>query len=202
MLGSDIAAYATAWRGFWVCYDKSLESEYTNQAFRDETIFTSRAKLLVRQVLGRERIIITLDTERYYADQSLYVLNLKQEGFPVKFALGILASRLMGFYFSRTASDRKKTFPKIKGVQIEALPLPANRTPANENRFVALVDKMLTLAPALLAAKADAERHALENAAAKTDRDIDQLVYQLYGLTPAEIALVEGTAAAPAREAD
>ena len=33
-------------------------------------------------------------------------------------------------------------------------------------------------------------------------RDIDQLVYQLYGLTPEEIALVEGTAEAPAESAE
>jgi len=38
----------------------------------------------------------------------------------------------------------------------------------------------------------DAERHALANAPAKTDHDIDQLVYQLYARTPEEIALVEG----------
>lgn len=31
------------------------------------------------------------------------------------------------------------------------------------------------------------------NAFTKTDRDIDQLVYQLYALTPEEIAFVEGT---------
>lgn len=36
----------------------------------------------------------------------------------------------------------------------------------------------------------------LQNALTKTDREIDQLVYQLYGLTPAEIALVEGNAPA------
>lgn len=29
----------------------------------------------------------------------------------------------------------------------------------------------------------------------KTDREIDQLVYQLYALTPEEIALVEGAGA-------
>lgn len=62
---------------------------------------------------------------------------------------------------------------------------------------------MLTLTPALRAAKNDAERHALENALAKTDHDIDQLVYQLYALTPEEIALVEGAGTpAPAIEAD
>ena len=60
------------------------------------------------------------------------------------------------------------------------------------DRLVALVDKMLTHTPALRAAKSDAEKTTLQNALTKTDREIDQLVYQLYGLTPEEIALVEG----------
>lgn len=62
---------------------------------------------------------------------------------------------------------------------------------------------MLALTPALRAAKTDAERHTVENALAKTDHDIDQLVYQLYALTPEEIALVEGAGTpAPTAEAD
>jgi type II restriction/modification system DNA methylase subunit YeeA len=56
-----------------------------------------------------------------------------------------------------------------------------------------MADKMMGLISASTA-NSDAERAALENAIRKTDRDIDQLVYQLYGLTPEEIALVEGTA--------
>jgi len=42
------------------------------------------------------------------------------------------------------------------------------------------------------AATADAEKATLQNAVAATDRQIDQLVYELYELTPEEIALVEG----------
>ena len=76
---------------------------------------------------------------------------------------------------------------------------PARETPLPPirptDRLVALVDKRLALTPALWAAKADAEKTALQNALTKTDREIDQLVYQLYGLTPGEIALVEGTSA-------
>jgi hypothetical protein len=53
---------------------------------------------------------------------------------------------------------------------------------------------MLTLTPKLRAAKTDAERQALQNAVTATDQQIDALVYELYGLTPEEIALVEGTA--------
>ena len=40
---------------------------------------------------------------------------------------------------------------------------------------------------------ADAERGTLQNAVTATDQEIDGLVYELYGLTPEEIALVEGT---------
>jgi type II restriction/modification system DNA methylase subunit YeeA len=60
--------------------------------------------------------------------------------------------------------------------------------------LVGAVERMLVLSPKLRQANSDTERAALENAIRKTDRDIDQLVYQLYGLTPEEIALVEGTA--------
>ena len=53
------------------------------------------------------------------------------------------------------------------------------------------VEKMLALVPKLRAAKNEKERAVLQNAVDSTDRKIDNLVYDLYGLTPDEIALVE-----------
>jgi hypothetical protein len=55
-----------------------------------------------------------------------------------------------------------------------------------------LVDKMLALTPKLRAATTDAERQILQNAVTAADQQIDALVYELYGLTPEEVALVEG----------
>ena len=46
--------------------------------------------------------------------------------------------------------------------------------------------------PKLRAATAEAEKAVLQNAVTATDQQIDQLVYELYELTPDEIALVEG----------
>jgi len=60
------------------------------------------------------------------------------------------------------------------------------------DKLVMLVEKMLVLTPKLRAAKTDAEKATLQNAVSKTDHDIDALVYELYTLTPEEIALVEG----------
>ena len=54
-----------------------------------------------------------------------------------------------------------------------------------------LVDKLLGLMPKLRAATSDAEKSPLQNAVAATDQQIDQLVYELYGLTEDEIKLVE-----------
>jgi hypothetical protein len=44
----------------------------------------------------------------------------------------------------------------------------------------------------LRAATSESQRATLQNAVTSTDQQIDQLVYELYGLTKEEIQLVEG----------
>jgi len=56
----------------------------------------------------------------------------------------------------------------------------------------ALVGAMLELHQQLQAAKTDQDRVRLERQVAATDREIDRLAYDLYGLTDAEIRIVEG----------
>lgn len=55
-------------------------------------------------------------------------------------------------------------------------------------------DAAPTVLPNLRAATAESEGAVRQNAVSATDRQIDQLVYELYNLTPEEIALVEGAA--------
>jgi hypothetical protein len=59
--------------------------------------------------------------------------------------------------------------------------------------MVALVERMLDLHRKLPVAHTDQEMTALQRQIAETDRRIDRLVYDLYGLTEDEIAIVEGT---------
>ena len=51
---------------------------------------------------------------------------------------------------------------------------------------------MLVLMPKLRSAMSEAEKAVLQSAVMTTDAEIDRLVYELYGLTPDEIAIVEG----------
>ena len=64
--------------------------------------------------------------------------------------------------------------------------------PFRHDRMVALVEKMLDLNKCLAAAKAPHEKEVLAGMIDATDRQIDRLVYELYGLTEGEIAVVEG----------
>ena len=60
-------------------------------------------------------------------------------------------------------------------------------------RMVSLVDSMLALHKQLASAKSQAQRGAIQRQIEATDREIDRLVYDLYGLTKDEIAIVEGS---------
>jgi hypothetical protein len=70
------------------------------------------------------------------------------------------------------------------------LPIP-QFTEAQHDQLVRLVETMLRLRKSLAGAKTPTERAALERQIAATDGQIDALVYELYGLTDAEIKIVE-----------
>jgi type II restriction/modification system DNA methylase subunit YeeA len=57
--------------------------------------------------------------------------------------------------------------------------------------MVALVNEMLELHKHLSHAKTDQEKRIITQEIESTDRQIDSLVYGLYGLTADEIAVVE-----------
>ena len=55
-----------------------------------------------------------------------------------------------------------------------------------------LVKSMLALHTQLAAAKSEAQKGVIQRQIDATDAEIDRLVYDLYGLTDEEIAVVEG----------
>ena len=80
----------------------------------------------------------------------------------------------------RMFSDNKKLFPKIKGYQLKQILIPV--ADANEQ------EKIVKIVDCVLAAKkadANADTSALE-------AEIDEKVFDLYGLTPEEREIVKG----------
>jgi hypothetical protein len=62
---------------------------------------------------------------------------------------------------------------------------------ARHDKMVTLVERMLDLNKRLPGAGTDQEQTLIRRQIASTDKEIDELVYDLYGLTDEEIAIVE-----------
>ena len=68
----------------------------------------------------------------------------------------------------------------------------ATRTREGRNEgMLAPVQQMLDLHKKLAAARTPTDKTAIQRQIGATDRQIDQLVYELYGLTEEEIRIVE-----------
>ena len=87
--------------------------------------------------------------------------------------------------------DQRTTFPKIKGTYLKLLPVPVP-TKLNQGKLTELAEKRRDLGVKLRTETRERQRAVLANAVQTTDRKIDELVYELYGLTNEEITLVEG----------
>jgi hypothetical protein len=75
---------------------------------------------------------------------------------------------------------------------MEHVPIRFDGTaPEVEHRLAALADAMLALHKRLAAERLPQRREQIQREIDATDRQIDQLVYQLYGLTEDEIRIVE-----------
>jgi hypothetical protein len=103
--------------------------------------------------------------------------------------LGLFNARLTNWWFVK----RYGLLMEVGGFKVAKIPLPVGWL-AGPDRLVALVQQMLDLHKQLSAAKTPHEKAALQRQIDATDRQIDQLVYELYGLTDDEIRIVEEAA--------
>ena len=113
-----------------------------------------------------------------------------------KYLLGILNSRLWTFMFSKVSSTIRGGFFRWKRQYMSPLPiLSINLSDPNEKDLhdcmIALVDGTLALHKQLATVRAGYERTVIQRQIVATDRQIDNLVYELYGLTEDEIKIVD-----------
>lgn len=196
LAGNDVGRYFVRWnREEWISYGPWLG------AAREQRFFTS-PRILVKQIIdwSTKRIWAAITDEELYNTQNAFNL-LAKHGWSLKYLLGILNSRLMTFYHRKKFLDEfKMRFQKILIKDCRRFPVRTInssdlRDQAAHDRIETLVDSMVSLQKKLVAARTPQEQTALERQIAATDDHIDRLVYELYGLTEAEIQIVEGATA-------
>jgi len=172
--GKDIGRYVVRFGNRYCYFHRSAK----RGGCWDAAMHNAKNKILVRQIGAFPEGGI--DSQGYpVLNTAFMIIPIRQDIHP-HFLLGVLNSLLVRFYWLNKFRDDRRTFPKIKGEYLKLIPIPVIGA-KQQQPIIALVDEIL------LAKRADpaADTSALE-------REIDQHVYRLYGLTPEEIEIVEG----------
>ena len=133
----------------------------------------SKEKLVWIELVENGRF--AYDASGIYCEATSFMMT----GDCIKYLCAMLNAKLVRWFLQKTAPTSGMGTLRWKKVYVETIPIP--RIPAIEQRpFIRLVDRILTTKAA------DPSADTREQEA-----EIDRLVYQLYGLTAAEIKVIE-----------
>ena len=158
-------------------------------------MFDVPEKLISRQT--SDKLVATYDSGGYFSLDSTHVIHLKQPLFSLKYLLGIYNSKLLNFLYTARVKESGRVFPQVKVVNLKPLPIRQinfsdTADKSHHDEMVVKVEAMLEAKKQLALAKTDKDKTYYENKCASLDRQIDRLVYDLYGLTEEEVKIVEG----------
>ena len=143
------------------------------------------------------KIIATIPGER----QAIILDTINQleniSNFSSHYLLGILNSHLLSWYvyrfiFAKAIRTMHFDSPVTRRVPYPQLDLKNNTHKESHDKMVKLVERMLGLHKKLTAAKVPNEKTQIQRQITATDKQIDNLTYELYNLTEEEIKIVEG----------
>lgn len=166
LTGKNIVPYGSTHNGLY-CY---FNTEAKCGGCWDETIHNTQIKVLVRQVGSTP--VCGIDTNGFAVLNSAFMIVC--ESIDPYFALALINSSLMKFYWSNVFEDKRKTFPKIKGTYLEKIPI---KVPFDES--ISSICKNVCLK----------KKQNIDTISEEYSMDL--LIYKLYGLTYEEVKIVD-----------
>lgn len=114
---------------------------------------------------------------------------IKSERINLKYLLGLLNSNLVAFWLRHKGKMQGNNFQVDKEPLLQ-IPLVKTDNQTLHNEIVKLVEQLLAAQPKARAALSDSDKNFHERFIASLEQRINQAVYQIYGLTADEIALI------------
>jgi hypothetical protein len=174
---------------FVCCEKEAIKSGGKDDVYQKERICTRQIGITP---------VATIVPQGIYTLNTIYNLYFdKQTEYSLKFVLGIMMSTAFKFFWKAKYFDEKMTFPKVKKDALLDIPIPVldfskKSDKAQHDKLVALVDQMLVLKKKEHAETVPQTKTMLGRQIQAVNKQIDTLVYELYGLTEDEIKVVEG----------
>lgn len=153
-------------------------------------------KVLTRQI-GRYPTF-GIDERGYQCLNTMFMVNVKDEACDPYALMAVLNSSPVRAIWLDQFYDRRRTFPKIKGTYLKRLPVP-KRLVEDERavrKLVTLVHERIDLARQALTPASSHEEEAIERLAHALDGRLDDAVSDLFELSDADRAVIQGMVAA------
>ena len=174
--GIDIKKYPAIYKHLQQ-YETQLKGKagggqwYELQASPGDFTRFENVKIVYPDIAKRPRFAI--DTGERYIGDTMFLIPKNAE-----YLVGLLNSNCIEWFYSTISSSIRGGYLRFKSIYMEQMPI-ATLKPEQRARIEELVNKLIEQGPDV-------------PEAAGWQREIDQIVYQIYGLTEEEIALVEG----------
>jgi len=170
--GEDVIRYSVQWNGReYIDYCKGIANPRKPKYFQGK-------RMLIREITN-PFIYASITEEELYNDPSIIVV-LDSSSYSLEVVTGILNSKLGAFYhFNHSPKATKGGFPKILVKDVNEFPLPDINLSMKEE-----IEKKVKFIVATKNADPKINTSVLEG-------EIDTLIYELFGLTEEEIAVVD-----------
>lgn len=191
-----IDRYATTW-GIKPLRNKGAKYGHPFLDVRSDVVSAERAALYRRPKIVFAKLALRieafLDPSGEFASINTNCVHSPKPDFPLEYLLGILNSTLASYVYAELFAGlvMSKGYFQFQAPQLRLLPI-ASATPAQRNAITTKVGEIQQVASRLSRAsalKVDAAR-SLEEQMTRLDREIDEMVYELYNLTDDEIGAV------------
>ncbi len=148
----------------------------------NETLFEYNPKnkesQRVQETLFHEKQ--TIDNKQIFPTDGLYLMAANKD-YSNKFLIGVLNSKLSTYLYRLLSMEQNRTLSQIKPTILKELPIESN-----DKQKVIKIESLVTEIIKIKNNNPDADVSHLE-------KEIDKIVYELYGLNPEEIAIVESS---------
>jgi len=186
LLGSDIGKYHFEWKNKkWFKFGKHMASYVEPRFFDKGYIAIQRIrnpKLVFRMVATYIK-----GEEEYYASSGLTSLIISDSSYDSNYILAILNSKLLNWYYKQFYRDVNIKPEDLRKIPIKVIPIKEQNIIASKVREILDLNNKLVE----LKSKQTDFKAQLEKEIQKLDNEIDEEVYQLYGITEEEKKIIE-----------
>ena len=162
---------------YCVKFDNLFLNIQSGSSFIKDLSIYQEKKILIQRIRNlslKQRIVATYDSEWLICTNTLRMGILKNDNYDLKYLLSILNSSLINYIFRKFFLNKD-----IYAYQLDVVPIKCSSL-IQQKPLIDLVNQILTV-------KKDNNKADTS----KLEKEIDQMIYKLYGLTEEEIKVVE-----------